>query len=390
MEKVPSTLFILFLTLALLPAVASVSATPNIGMLRVSSFLCPGEVAPGATFPVSLDVEYAIQGLPNNATIRGAIYSGSINSSSRLWESDPTLVSNGGDEVWNLTLTAPTSEGFFNITAYALFLDDGAWTYFSNPVNGPGFSRITVKIGKTANLDVNVGAPGIGVTVDGATEQTSHNGDASFVVAVASTAVVSLPPIVEFQNSTRIIFTQWSDAVQEPQRHVLIDGDISLTAYYKTQYLLRVNFGSKSEEWYDRGANATISALTPVPVAWPLSMLGVTQTFQGWSGDIHSSLPKLNVTMDSPKTITAEFNTDYRPLAVPAIFGLGIASAVISFVWIRRRSDGLEQGVTEATPDELVHESNPTCPTCGQETEQEWAHCIKCGTKLNSADRSTS
>ena len=391
MEKIPSILFILFLTLAALPAIATVSATPNIGMLRVSSFLCPREVVPGATFPVSLDVEYAIQGLPNNVTIRGAIYPGSINSSTPLWQSNPTSVSNGGDEVWNLTLTAPTSEGFFNLTAYALFLDNdtGTWTYFTNPVNGPGVSQTTVKIGKTANLDINVGAPGIVVTVDAATEQTSSNGEASFVVAVASSPLISVPPIVEFQNSTRIIFTQWSDAITQPQRHVLVDGDISLTAYYRVQYLLTVNSGSKSEEWYDKGTNATVTALNSATVPWPLGMFGVTQTFQGWSGDIHSSLPKLNVTMDSPKAITAEFNTDYRPLAVPAIFGLGIASAVISFVWIRRKSDGLEEGVTEATSDELVPEPAPTCPTCGQETEQDWAHCIKCGTKLNSTDRST-
>jgi uncharacterized paraquat-inducible protein A len=118
-------------------------------------------------------------------------------------------------------------------------------------------------------------------------------------------------------------------------------------------------------------------------------MVGVTQTFQGWSGDIHSSSPKLNVTMDSPKTITAEFHTDYQPLAVPVIFGLGIVSAVLSFVWIRRKSDGLEEGVIEPTSDELLPESSPTCPTCGQETEQDWAHCIKCGTKLDSRDRST-
>jgi hypothetical protein len=336
-----------------------------------------------------LDVEYAIQGLPNNATIRGAIYSGSINSSSPLWESNPTSVSNGGDEVWSLTLTAPASEGFFNLTAYALFLDNGTWTYFTNPVNGPGFSQMTVKVGKTANLDINVGAPGIGVTVDGATEQTSSNGDASFAVAVASSPLVSVPPIVDLQNSTRIVFTQWGDAVTQPQRRVLIDGDISLTAYYRIQYLLTVNSGSRSEEWYDKGANATITALTPAQLPWPLNMLGVTQTFQGWSGDIHSSLPTLNVTMDSPKTVTAEFNTDYRPLALPSILVLGIASAVISFVYIRRRSDNLGEGFVEAAPDELVPESNLMCPSCGQETEQGWAHCIKCGTKLNTTDGST-
>jgi hypothetical protein len=390
MDKLPSSLFILALTLALLPAIASVSASLNIGMLRVSSFLCPREVLPGASFPASLDVEYAIQGLPNNATIRGAIYSGSINSGSLLWQSDPVSVSNGGDEVWNLTLTAPTSEGFFNLTAYALFLQNSTWTYFTNPVNGPGVSETTVKIGKTANLDISLGAPGVDVTVDDATEATSSKGNATFVVAVASTPVVTVPSIVDFRNSTRIIFTRWNDAVAEPQRRVLIEGDVALVAYYRIQYLLTLNYGSTSEEWFDKGTNATVSALNPAPIPWPLSTLGVTQTFQGWSGDIHSSLPKLNVTMDSPKTITANFNTDYRPLVVPAIVALGITSAIISFVWIRRGSNGLGPEAGETKPDELVPEPNTTCPTCGQETEQEWAHCIKCGTKLDRMDESTS
>lgn len=389
MDKLPSSLFILALTLALLPAIARVSATPNIGMLRVSSFLCPHEVLPGASFPASLDVEYAIQGLPNNAKIRGAIYLGSINSGSLLWQSDPVSVSNGGDEVWNLTLTAPTSEGSFNLTAYALFLENSTWTYFTNPVNGPGVSQTTVKIGKTANIDVSLGAPGVDVTVDGVTEETSSKGNASFVVAVASTPVVSVPSIVEFPNSTRIIFTQWNDAVTQPQRRVLVDGDIALVAYYKVQYLLTINSGSTSEEWFDKGTNATVTALTPAPIPWPLSMLGVTRTFQGWSGDIHSSSPNVNVTMDSPRTITADFNTDYRPLALPAIIGLGIVSAIISFVWIRRGSDGLGPGASETKPDELLPGSNTTCPTCGQETEEEWTHCIKCGTRLDRMDQST-
>jgi hypothetical protein len=339
-------------------------------------------VAPGASFPVSLDAEYAIQGLPNSATIRGAIYPGNDNSSSPLWQSDPTSVSNGGDQVWNITLTAPPTEGFLNLTAYALFLDNGTWRFFNDPVSGPGVAHSTIKIGKSANLNINFGAPNVDVTIDSTTIQTSANGEASFQVAVGSNPLVGVPPTVEFQNSTRIVFVQWSDGVTQAQRHVLIDGDITLSPEYKTQYLLRVTTNSSTEGWYDKGSNATITAPPSGAGSWPLNLFGVTQTFSGWGGDVHSSMPRLNVTMDSPKTITANYSVDYLPLAVPVVFAVGVALTVIGIALIRRKSSAALPPVEEPVQEAVEKQNPPTCPNCGQETEPEWAHCIKCGTKL--------
>jgi len=374
-------MFIALVALALSPIIAAVSAVPNLGMLRVVSFECPREVAPEAAFPVSLDVEYAIQGLPNSATIRGAIYPGNINSTSPLWQSAPASVSNGGDEVWNISLTAPSTEGFLNLTAYALFLDNGTWRFFNDPVSGPGVSQTSIKIGKSANLNINLGAPNVDVTINGTTVMTSASGDASLEVAVGSSPLVGVPPIVEFQNSTRIIFTQWSDGITVPQRHVLIDGDITLSASYRTQYLLRVNSGSASEVWYDKGSNATLTAPPSGAGSWPLNLFGVTQSFIGWTGDIQSPMPQLNVTMDSPKTVNAEFSVNYRPLAVPIIFGIGTVVAIISLVFIQRKSSATLPPAEEPV-QEAVQEAVSACPNCGQVIEEEWAHCIKCGTKL--------
>ena len=389
MQKLHTIILLACILFPLYGSIATVLASPNIGLLRVFSFLCPREVVPGATFPVSLDVEYAIQSLPNEAIIRGAVYNGSINSTNPLWQSDPEPVSNGGDQMWNFTLTAPANEGFLNLTAYAFFLDNGTWTYFNNPVNGPGVSQRTVKIGKTANLDINIGASGITVMVDNATKQTSTTGAAVFPVAVSSSSSVTVPPLVELQNSTRLIFTQWSDGVKDPERQVSIDGDVTLTAQYRIQYLLTVTDSSTAEEWYDKGANATLTAPTSTLGPWPLSIFGVTKTFQDWTGDIHSSSLQVNVTMDSPKTVTAHITTDYRPLAVPIILGAGIATAV-SFVLLQLRSRRAEQDVAEPVVEQPAPESNPICPKCGQVTEPEWAHCIKCGTKLKDGNSSTS
>jgi hypothetical protein len=376
MVKVQSIVFIALVTFVLSPAIAVVFAAPNVGMLRVASFQCPRQVAPGAAFPVSLDVEYAVQGLPNSATIRGAIYPGNNNSSSPLWRSALASVSNGGDQVWNISLTAPSTEGFLNLTAYALFLDNGTWRFFNDPVSGPGVSRATIKIGKFANLNINLGAPNVDVTIDSMTLKTSPRGDASLRVAVGTSPLVTVPPIVEFQNSTRIIFTQWSDRFTDAQRHVLIDGDVTLSASYRTQYLLRVNSGSTSEAWYDKGSNATLTAPRSGAGSWPLNLFGVTQSFTGWGGDVRSSMPQLNITMDSPKTVTVNFAVDYLHLAIPIIFGVGIALIVISVVLMRRRP------INPSTTDVPNQPSNSACPNCGQTTEEDWVHCIKCGTKL--------
>lgn len=381
-QKLPAAMFLLLVLLPFVGTTATVSASPNIGLLRVSSFLTPREVVPGATFPVSLDVEYAIQSLPDEATIRGAVYDGGSNSSNPLWLSDPASVSNGGDQVWNFTLKAPAKEDLLNLTAYAYFLDNGTWTYFDNPVNGPGVSSRTVKIGETANLSISLGAPNIAVTVDGTTGQTSTGGGAVFRVAVSTSPLVSVPKIVDLPNSTRIIFTQWSDGVTVPDRRVPVDGDVNLTAQYRTQYLLIVTNGSTVEEWFDKGSNATLTAPTSTSASWPLSFFGVTETFHGWTGDIHSSSPQVNVTMNSPKSIRADMATNYEPLIIPTIFATGFVVAIVSFFLVQSGSRSSQQDVVETDTEQAAPELSPACPTCGEITEPEWMHCIKCGTKL--------
>lgn len=376
----------LLVLLAFFPSI--VSATPNIGMLRVSSFIHPRQVAPGSSFQVSLDVEYAIQGLPNNATIRGAIYPGSIDLGSPLWQSDPVAVSNGGDEVWNITLTAPSTGNSFDLTAFALYSDNGTWNYFSNPVNGPGSAETSIKVGSTATIGISVGAPGISVSVNGTTEQTSPNGDASFPVTLSSRTTVSVPNLIDLQNSTRLIFTGWSDGPSQPQRSVLIDDDLNLTANYRPQYLLVVHSDPTTEQWYDPGTNATVTAPVSSSAAWPLNLFGVTRSFESWSGDIQSTSPQVNVTMNSPKTITADFVTDYRPLALPGIFAAGLVTTIVTLFLLQRRSKLIEQNIPEQA-EEQAEAPIPACPTCGQAPEPEWMHCIKCGTKLRDRDSKT-
>jgi hypothetical protein len=69
----------IFVIMVLAVSVITVSAEePNVGILRVASFVYRKEVAPNSTFQVTVDVEYGLHGRPNNATIRAAIYSGVV------------------------------------------------------------------------------------------------------------------------------------------------------------------------------------------------------------------------------------------------------------------------------------------------------------------------
>src|SRR5208283_3663304 len=154
--------FLLVLVMVVSIRVAAVSGEePDMGILRVDSLTVPREVAPNSVFPVTIDVLYNTHDRPGNGTIRAAIYHGNINFTNPIWQSDPVFVPIGGDEIWHVNLTAPPTEGDFKITVCAYFLDQGAWRFFNNTINGPSFKEAIVTVGKIANLDVLLGVAGV-------------------------------------------------------------------------------------------------------------------------------------------------------------------------------------------------------------------------------------
>ena len=252
-----------------------------------------------------------------------AIYKGDLNFSDPLWQSSPVTVSLGGERIWNVNLTSPSTEGEFKLTAAAYFLDQDTWRFFNNSINGPGISQAVIRVGKTASLDVSLGVAGVPVIVDNQTFTTSLNGDAQTMLFVGNTYVVSVEPLVEFRNSTRLVFNGWSDGNNQTQRSVVLDGDVKLVGSYRTQYLLRVNSPVSSySEWYDAGSNAELHSPSSVPMNWPLGLLGLQYNFVGWTGDINSPLSDVNVTMNSPKTLNANFSADYAPLILPVVIAV--------------------------------------------------------------------
>jgi len=366
-----------WLVLLMLVLIFSITSTvladePNVGLLRVDSFLVPSEVAPNTAFNATIDVIYATHSRPPNATIRAAIYIGELNFSDPIWQSSPVVVPIAGDQLWNVTLTSPSTLGYFNLTAAAYFLDQGSWRFFNNSVNGPSFKQVSIRIGNTANLNVDLGIAGISIAVNNQTITTSANGNIQISLFLGENYDVLVAPFKDFGNSTRIVFNGWRNGSNQTERRILLDGDTILVGSYRRQYKLIVNSPvAPYSDWYDAGSIVEVHTVSSFPMNSPLNLLGLQYNFVGWSGDIKAATPDLNVTMNTPKTLIADFSPNYSILIIPAILTLGGIGAVI--LTIRK--------LKTASSTKMAEDSQP-CEVCGKPTEKDWTHCMHCGSKL--------
>jgi hypothetical protein len=348
----------------------------NLGRVRIASFVCPRQVAPGSVFSVNLDVEYEVR---TNATMRAAIFSGLTNASTPLWQSEAVSLVGGGDKVWVINLTAPSTEGTVQLSAYAYYLDNGVWKFYSDTVLGPGFRQVFIKVARNATLQIDLGVPEVELTVGNQSETTTRAGVVGVSLPVGISYWVSVPSMQQYQNSTRKIFDGWQDRNNQTSRIITLDGDTQLVGSYRTQYLLRVistvpNYSY--QRWYDAGSNVTLQAVGSVSIFWPLGLFGGKYVFSGWSGDFNSGSSEINFTMNSPKTIDANFSIDYGFFMVFAVIvTAGIIGQVVLFTLKRRKA---AQSRAESAS------STATCPNCGEIIDEGWVHCTNCGRKVDS------
>jgi hypothetical protein len=368
-------IFIFVMSILTVSVITVLAEEPNVGILRVFSFVYPKQVAPNSTFQVTVGVEYALHGRPENATIRAAIYRDVVNFSNPLWQSKPEVVTRGGDKLWNATLVSPATEEDLKLTAYAFYLDDGTWNFYNNSMNGPSFSHARIKVGKMANININLGASKVPVLFDDIVVETSPLGEARTMMLAGRSHAVSVPTVVEFQNSTRIVFEGWNDGSNQTQRTVTLNGDVALVGRYKVQYLLKVDYlSSSASEWHDAGSNVTLRAPNYSESNW-LVNLGVRENFVGWRGDVNSPTQEIRITMNRPLTVIAVSSRNYDSLIIPCIVGAGLIGTVTLHL-LRRKHRG--RGEASVSTEEM----NLSCGSCGQPVRAEWVHCIKCGADL--------
>jgi hypothetical protein len=124
-----------------------------------------------------------------------------------------------------------------------------------------------------------------------------------------STAAISVVTPVE-QAGTKRIFTGWSGDYtgNAASAAVAMSEPKTVTASWRTQYYLTVTsvYGSPTGNgWYDSGSTAAIS------IDELVEETGTKHYFEQWSGDHTGDAASASVIMNSPKTVNAEWSTDY-------------------------------------------------------------------------------
>jgi uncharacterized repeat protein (TIGR02543 family) len=133
--------------------------------------------------------------------------------------------------------------------------------------------------------------------------------------ADTSTHAGVTPTIVNGTAGTRYVFTGWSgdaSGTDLTSDTIVMNGTKTAIASWKTQYYLNVSSAhgtTGGSGWYDAGTNttATLGAII-VPGA-----AGTRYVFTGWSDDASGTAsPSDIVTMDGPKSATANWQTQYN------------------------------------------------------------------------------
>gem|GEM_PF-1909479 len=129
-------------------------------------------------------------------------------------------------------------------------------------------------------------------------------------------------------DQTRYVFSTWvvdDDAETGKIVSLIVDAPHTAVAQYETQHYLTVNSGygePTGQGWYDEGSVATVAVTSPVGTI-------VRKVFTQWSGDSTATTLDTSVSIDAPKTITAEWRNDYLYLY---LMGLGIVVIVVAGV----------------------------------------------------------
>jgi len=138
---------------------------------------------------------------------------------------------------------------------------------------------------------------------------------------INSTAQISVDSPLSVSEGVRYVFAGWTgDFVSDAKTATLLmDSSKSVSANWKLQYYLTVDspFGNPTGEgWYDANSTAVFSVN-------PTDGFVIQSNFLHWADDSTSSNATSNILMDSPKTVTAVWESN-----TSSLFLLGIAIGI--------------------------------------------------------------
>lgn len=124
-------------------------------------------------------------------------------------------------------------------------------------------------------------------------------------------ATVGVQSTVQYSNGTRQLFAGWNSTQlgQTPTGQIAVNAPTILETTWKTQYLIKVQspFGTpEGSGWYDVGS--TTYASVPQEIDYGN---GTRRVFSAWTGDLTGSDSNMSLSVNSPKSISAQWLTQY-------------------------------------------------------------------------------
>jgi hypothetical protein len=367
--------------------------------MRVTDVAFPDRVLVGRSFTLTVSVEwsgfeqvrreygppYIVQvqvckGVPSDWVTCKALGYGPSESGETVGPS--------GSKTYSIELTAPEQAQAWHLTAFFTILNQNRRSWMRAADMPDMWREFDVKVTDKVTLTVQTepGKPGVAISIDGASMNTDATGRVQLEVSVKGSHTIQVPSEVSTGTGAKIVFMKWADGQTSNPRSVTLSDDTVLAARYKIQFLLTVNSpmgNPQGSGWYDEGSTATFSVTSPLTVEGFMGTLGGKYVFDHMSGDSTAATASATVTMNGPKTVSAEWRTDNT---VPYTIIGGIIVVVVVVVAIllfmkRRRAPTPALGVAVPPPPPPVAPTPPPpSPPAAQPPAQKF--CINCGVPL--------
>jgi hypothetical protein len=120
---------------------------------------------------------------------------------------------------------------------------------------------------------------------------------------------IHAPEEIRIEESERYVFDSWNDGVSKNPRFMKINQDISISVNYLKQNKLIVESQHTNHSrlyWIDYGSSLSLEIPKEIYKKNDTRLL-----FMGWSGDLGSNESKVDINMSSPKTLIANWKTQF-------------------------------------------------------------------------------
>lgn len=213
--------------------------------------------------------------------------------------------------------------GWFDENTDVVFNADAApdylWIGWSGALNGrtrPETLRMTAPFSVTANFS---SAHGIAILTDPdglefIVDNTVYSKEQFFLWEGGSRHTLSVQSPQSLVEGERHVFSSWSDGGEQTHEITASSSISEISALFTTQYSIQTDVsppgaGSVSIVpdgiWFDKDSEILVAAIPD---------LGNGFKFERWTGDVSGSENPMNLLIDQPFSLTANFSQNYAPV----------------------------------------------------------------------------